>query len=1014
MVEAVSPKKAAILAKQFDMEPEAVINAVEQADPTKNAAFATWILKQVKDGHITLPEDGPGSKETLTRYQRLVKGNANIETDIAKFATMPDLYDAVAALSTFKSKKDVEKEMMSSGITKVLETEDGPKPGKWIVFEITTTQASAKACRGTGWCVKDPKFAVSYLKNGPLYLFLHQAPGADKAERTALASIDKQYGSSSGKIELKDPSDRELSEPLWSDVMRLLASAMGPEVAFRHLDVAIDRAIILGEQIPANMENSRDMIKSKKRPEYFAAVYPDNPKAMFEKIDEGWWMGQNATAVEYSLGTEQELPPNVKHRILLDTGEAIAYAKESQEMGIMQHWPELEADLTASPDSWQVDDLEGYNPSTRGLVDAIKHKEGEAARLAAAAAAKKSQGMKYKDEAADAATRIDAFVQPSTRVLYKDGGGWAVVEITAYDLGGVSLDRLVGLLVQVHSKLTTRGDTSKNAYNTLWSSLIGSGSNQSGTLIAAHSNIRREAKVSYGSGAASKAATAGADGDGPWITLAEYALTYKGKAVCGLQVLAGSRANPGLKTLISSPGPIKSPEDIAQYMEPLVRAAYREASHDAVRDLMANIREMFDEPVEEVPSTSGRKFPSGFGPRTKKADTAQAAYLARHGILPIRNEADLVSLAIEVGPGLKQSQGEYGSDMGARFSHINLPMDVAMRVTAPIYDRIATTWEQDAIDYMDKPIAQGERGWDVNNKLKGIITGAADGAEAVPVNWEAAIPFMRSYLEHAADKGSLDETLRSAIVRVYLSLFGNKPDKPSGKDADVIEEWESGDAIWSEFSAVIPPLITEGERLAMQYARTIRDHNETKLLPITKRRLPRKIEDTIKAEIGDTATWADYASKYLNTSVARPSIPPVDPSRSGVRGRTTPKFTVEGLSPNAFIMLAEGGDVEEVFGEGWIGVDLDGTLAREATGEAFDPYTIGSPIQTMCERVRNWLSDGRRVKIMTARVAEGDARVEQAIVDWCEEHLGQPLEVTNEKDPAMLELWDDRSVNPVR
>ena len=99
---------------------------------------------------------------------------------------------------------------------------------------------------------------------------------------------------------------------------------------------------------------------------------------------------------------------------------------------------------------------------------------------------------------------------------------------------------------------------------------------------------------------------------------------------------------------------------------------------------------------------------------------------------------------------------------------------------------------------------------------------------------------------------------------------------------------------------------------------------------------------------------------------------------------------------------------------GWFGVDLDGTLAKHEPGTGVDH--VGEPIPLMLERVREWLADGRVVKIVTARVARRswdrtESEHQRALIKaWCREHLGQELEVTCEKDYGMLELWDDRAV----
>jgi len=101
---------------------------------------------------------------------------------------------------------------------------------------------------------------------------------------------------------------------------------------------------------------------------------------------------------------------------------------------------------------------------------------------------------------------------------------------------------------------------------------------------------------------------------------------------------------------------------------------------------------------------------------------------------------------------------------------------------------------------------------------------------------------------------------------------------------------------------------------------------------------------------------------------------------------------------------------------GWIGVDLDGTLAHYE--KWVGPEHIGEPIPAMVGRVKRWLAEGRDVRIFTARVShDGSAlRLNEALIArgaverWCREHLGQVLLVTCTKDYAMLELWDDRAV----
>ena len=97
---------------------------------------------------------------------------------------------------------------------------------------------------------------------------------------------------------------------------------------------------------------------------------------------------------------------------------------------------------------------------------------------------------------------------------------------------------------------------------------------------------------------------------------------------------------------------------------------------------------------------------------------------------------------------------------------------------------------------------------------------------------------------------------------------------------------------------------------------------------------------------------------------------------------------------------------------GWIGVDLDGTLAEYGGWKGADH--IGSPIPLMVERVKAWLANGIEVRIFTARVWGDDRDGVAAIIqDWCEQHIGQRLAVTCTKDYGMVELWDDRAVQVI-
>ena len=98
--------------------------------------------------------------------------------------------------------------------------------------------------------------------------------------------------------------------------------------------------------------------------------------------------------------------------------------------------------------------------------------------------------------------------------------------------------------------------------------------------------------------------------------------------------------------------------------------------------------------------------------------------------------------------------------------------------------------------------------------------------------------------------------------------------------------------------------------------------------------------------------------------------------------------------------------------KGWIGVDLDGTLATYDRWRGL--HHIGDPVEPMVECIKGWLDEGYEVKIFTARVSGLHPLEREAFVGILHAWLvaaGLPrLDATNIKDFRMVELWDDRAV----
>lgn len=128
-------------------------------------------------------------------------------------------------------------------------------------------------------------------------------------------------------------------------------------------------------------------------------------------------------------------------------------------------------------------------------------------------------------------------------------------------------------------------------------------------------------------------------------------------------------------------------------------------------------------------------------------------------------------------------------------------------------------------------------------------------------------------------------------------------------------------------------------------------------------------------------------------------------------------------------------DTHGIEGTPWYGFDLDGTLAEYHGWKGIEH--IGKPIKPMCDLAKRLHAEGKLVKIVTARVAPEPVRVDGVppimqerlvsvfdsgqndwvlkyahtfVEEWCEKHLGFVPEVTHKKDPLMLWLFDDRTV----
>lgn len=97
----------------------------------------------------------------------------------------------------------------------------------------------------------------------------------------------------------------------------------------------------------------------------------------------------------------------------------------------------------------------------------------------------------------------------------------------------------------------------------------------------------------------------------------------------------------------------------------------------------------------------------------------------------------------------------------------------------------------------------------------------------------------------------------------------------------------------------------------------------------------------------------------------------------------------------------------------WVGVDLDGTLAKVEKENIEPPYPIGDPVESILTFCKDLASTGLKVKVFTARevISGGKEKVEL----WLKKHSIESVfsGITATKDPDMIFFLDDRAFRVV-
>jgi hypothetical protein len=119
-----------------------------------------WIIKNITSGNLIWPEDAEKTKNLIKRFNEAKKsGNFDGPRAIQEYESFGDLVETVERNAP-KPKQQVQREQATEGTEELSSN----------LIKITTPEAASSLCKGTEWCVKDPRWSMEYLFQGPLYM----------------------------------------------------------------------------------------------------------------------------------------------------------------------------------------------------------------------------------------------------------------------------------------------------------------------------------------------------------------------------------------------------------------------------------------------------------------------------------------------------------------------------------------------------------------------------------------------------------------------------------------------------------------------------------------------------------------------------------------------------------------------------------------------------------------------------------------------------------------------------
>lgn len=301
------------VAKALKLSAEEVVKLANAADPTSEKKFEGWILRQMKDSLVRLPEDRERVLQVLNGFVVYSRKRKLKNSDINRYATIHELEEE---LDELKFDMQVTTPLTEAEIRSYpgVEIINGFDYEGLVLVAVSNVRSLQRFGLGTKWCTRGDypgSMAAHYLnkaRTGKIYILF------DPEERDGHEVLIPKYQFEDDFDQFMDAQDRDVFHQLPEDLLLSITGALGDSVL--ELTLALQRGEY--DMLP----NLRTVAKDRERAEEAVDNYIQMTLRRGESLAENslLWLVAIDLGI-YSPDLEQEASP-------YNLGEALTYSVE--------------------------------------------------------------------------------------------------------------------------------------------------------------------------------------------------------------------------------------------------------------------------------------------------------------------------------------------------------------------------------------------------------------------------------------------------------------------------------------------------------------------------------------------------------------------------------------------------------------------------------------------------------------------------------------------------------------